>query len=98
MRKLLKMALALGLIAVLSGCHQYRIMKFADHDNAETKLNQLEVMKVSNFFVYAMAEHQFWLCTDKGDELECTRTCGGERDVKCPMATGGGSVLSTNTR
>jgi len=98
MRKLLKMALALGLMAALSGCHQYKILKFVDHDNAETKLNQLEVLKVSNFFVMAMMEHQFWLCTDKGDELECSRTCGGELDVKCPMASGDGNVMSTNTR
>lgn len=98
MRNVIKLVLALGLAAALTGCHQYRILEFSDHDNAETKLNQLEVLKVSNFFVYAMAEHQFWLCTDQGDELVCSRSCGGDLDVKCPMAATGGNVMSTNTR
>lgn len=97
MRKLLKITLALGLAAALTGCHQYKILKFEDHDNAETRLNQLQVMKVSNFFVMAIAEHQFWLCTDNGDELVCNRSCGGDLDVECPLASGG-SVMSTNTR
>lgn len=98
MRTLIKLALAVGLAALTSGCAQYKILEFSDHANAETKLNQLQVLKVTNMFVWAQVEHQFWLCTDKGDELECTRSCGGDLDIQCPMGVGDGRVMSTNTR
>lgn len=87
------------LAVLLGGCQsQYRIMSFADHPNAETKLSRLEIMKTTNMVVMATAEHQFWLCQDTGDALECVRACGGKDDIHCPTASSSGNTLTTNTR
>ncbi len=98
MSRVIRCALVLGLFAALAGCSRYEIVKFEDHGNADTKLNQLEVVKMTSYGLWATAEHQFWLCTDKGDELECNRSCGGDRDIVCPAASAGGGVVSSNTR
>ena len=92
-------AVVMLLAGGLAGCQsQYRIMSFADHPNAESKLSRLEIMKTTNMYVMAVAEHQFWLCRDTGDALECVRACGGKGDIECPTASGSGSTMTTNTR
>lgn len=83
----------------LAGCQsQYRIMSFADHPNPESKTSRLEIMKTTNMILMAVAEHQFWLCRDTGDALECVRACGGKGDVQCPTASVSGNTMTTNTR
>lgn len=98
MRSLLGAGLVLGAMA-LGGCQsQYRIMGFADHPDPEAKLSRLEIMKTTNMWFMAVAEHQFWLCRDTGDALECVRACGGASDIECPVAQASGNTLTTNTR
>lgn len=98
MSTIMRCALALGFAAALGGCARYQILEFQDHSNAETKLNQLQVLKTTSYGVWATVEHQFWMCTDNGDELVCNRSCGGDLDIVCPSAMGGGGVVSSNTR
>lgn len=92
-------AAAMTLAGLLSGCAaQHKIMRFEDHPVTETQMSRLEIMKVQSYVFTAIAEHQFWLCRDTGDALECTRACGGDTDVACPTAASAGTTVSTNTR
>lgn len=98
-RRLLTAAAALVLAGASAGCTaQRQIMRFEDHPDPEAKMSRLEIMKVQSYVFTAIAEHQFWLCRDAGDVLECARACGGDTDIACPTAASAGTTVSTNTR
>jgi hypothetical protein len=86
---LVPMALSL----LLGGCFSSRrVLRFEDH--SEKKITSLETYKMSTFLLLCpKGEHEFWLCEDKGDVLDCSKKCGGDTGLECPgwAASLGGS-------
>lgn len=82
-------------LALASGCSTYRIHSAEDH--GALPVLKLETVRTTWAVFWAETEHQFWLCQDRGDELVCQRSCGGQTDLMCPTTVAGQGVI-TNTR
>lgn len=89
-------AIVLALAALSAGCSTYRVSRIEDHPTR--KITRIEALKHTNYLLWEKAEHQFYLCEQKPDQLVCELACGGSTDIYCPEAQASGAVVSTNVR
>lgn len=93
-------AVILGAMAALAlattGCTARTILAFEDHPTYP--VTGMQVFRTDNYWLWATSEHQFWTCTDTGNQLVCKRACGGKLDIECPNAIANGYGSGTNVR
>jgi hypothetical protein len=90
------LVLAFGLLALSTGCTKRTILAFEDQPQHD--LTTLQAYRTKNYLFWVDGEHQFFLCSDKGDRLVCQRACGGNTDLACPKVVETGYTGSTNVR
>jgi hypothetical protein len=97
MKKILIAALAaLVAVALFSACSTYRVTHFRDHPTKP--VTELETNKFSYYVFYGKVVHQFYLCKDEGNVLNCGIACDGNTDLVCPEAGIVGNTAVTNVR
>lgn len=86
-KKLAVLLVAVSGLSFVVGCATYRPVRVVDH--GKRNLTELETLKTSKFLFWGNTEHQFWLCQETDDALNCDRQCGGSTDLFCPTASDG---------
>lgn len=86
---------ALALSSLLGGCMQRRLLRMQDHPSQPVLM--LETLDTHTLlFAPISREHVFWQCAETGNQLTCTRACGGANPYSCPASAS--SVGGSNVR
>jgi hypothetical protein len=89
----------------VSGCLTNRVVThIQQHPNTNAIAIETLDTYLYYYVLYAQTKtvHQFWVCKDRGDTVECVRECGGKSDLDCPtktvVQTSQGAQESSNVR
>lgn len=85
----------LGII-LLTGCATYQPIALQDH--SDRPLTTVQVVKRRNYLVWRDTRHQFYLCKETGNALQCELECDGKTPFECPRGNSALTVGSTNVR
>jgi len=82
------------MIAFLGACSTIKPLSIQDHPTRP--LTTLQTLETTSFLNFKKFEHQFWLCKDEAETLNCTPECGGQTDYDCPAFMINGVSSSSN--
>lgn len=90
-----RLAGALTVAALLTGCMTRHMVRIEDHPNQPYTL--LESLDHFTYIpgLWEKSVHQFWSCKDGASGLVCDKACGGDTGINCPEGT---ILATTNTR
>lgn len=84
MKKLVFAAALSALSALSTGCLNRRLVRIQDHPSQPVLL--METLDTTMFLAFPInREHVFWQCAEAGNQLTCTRACGGATEFECPQ-------------
>lgn len=87
---------SLGILFTLSGCTKRTIVAF--EDQPKQPFTAVEVIEEKNYFFSHTVEHRFVMCKDGGNALQCSRSCGGPKEIECPKGALTSLARGTNVR
>jgi len=94
--RLLQTLTVIALLSTQAGCTKRYLLTAEDHPKAN--LVAAEFLETKNYLFFSSTEHRFVVCKDTGDALVCSRTCGGAREIQCPMGELSSLSAKTNVR
>ncbi len=95
-KRVLLSSIALAALSTMSGCFSRQLLGFSVHPEKETML--METYDTRDYLVWSKHEHVYWSCAESGDQLQCTRRCGGKTDLVCPTMSIFANSAGTNVR
>ncbi len=87
----------LALAVCSTGCMKRTLIGFEDHP--KQPYTAVELLEEHNNWIFGTTvEHRFVMCKDSGNQIVCSRSCGGAKEIECPKGALTTLAASSNVR